>query len=66
MAMINPSDHEITVHAAGNDQSEVVCTCSWNYTVTDDKFIQSVALRHKIEKGVVIYDNNRKMWVEVA
>lgn len=66
MPTIDPSEHEIAIHNAGNDNREIVCTCSWNYTATDEKFIQGIVLRHKIENGLVVYDNNRKMWVEVG
>jgi hypothetical protein len=65
MAMIDPSDHNIEVHNAGHDDREVVCSCSWTYTVTDERFIQSVVMRHKIDNGILVYDNNRKQWVEV-
>ncbi len=66
MAMINPDDHVIEIHNNGSDQRDIICSCSWDYTVTDEVFIESVVMRHKIENGVVVYDNDRKQWIEIG
>lgn len=64
MPTIDPTSHDIEVRNAGADERELVCACSWKYTVSDEKFIQSLVMRHKIDNGIIVYDNNRKTWVE--